>query len=301
MRNYNVQKGDYQPGQIVSVIQFDKGKPAVRSEVAGTKNHPSYEAVLLGKPIGVLTEKVMISDFFKDFFATEGTQPASFTRKVQTKMPEFKYGEGSSVIQGRPLTDVNFQPTAPDTPAFKKWFGDSKVVDADGQPKIYYHGTNSEFNAFEKKKRKEGLYGKAFYFSEDPKEAAGYGKKVIPVYLQADQLFKGLPLPSEINYEKSIAYQRGKSVWVFEPTQIKLATGNAGTFDAANPDIRFMPSVEFSAPEKLPNGQAWSTDNKYRVIQKEGGKYRVYAPTGTLIGVADTLDKSKKLIEKRSR
>jgi len=61
------------------------------------------------------------------------------------------------------------------------------------------------------------------------------------------------------------------------------------------------PAVEFSAPEKLPNGQAWSTDNNYRVIQKEGGKYRVYAPTGAMIGVADTLDKSKKLIEKRSR
>jgi hypothetical protein len=68
-----------------------------------------------------------------------------------------------------------------------------------------------------------------------------------------------------------------------------------------NASVSFMPSVKFSAPEKLPNGQAWSTDNNYRVIQKEGGKYRVYAPTGTLIGVADTLDKSKKLIEKRSR
>jgi hypothetical protein len=80
-----------------------------------------------------------------------------------------------------------------------------------------------------------------------------------------------------------------------KPTQIKSATGNAGTFDATNPDILFQPA------EKLPNGQAWSTDNKYRVIQKEGGKYRVYAPTGAMIGVADTLDKSKKLIEKRSR
>jgi len=68
-----------------------------------------------------------------------------------------------------------------------------------------------------------------------------------------------------------------------------------------NASVSFMPSVKFSAPEKLPNGQAWSTDNKYRVIQKEGGKYRVYAPTGVMIGVADTLDKSKKLIEKRSR
>jgi hypothetical protein len=273
-------------------------------------------------------------------------------------------GADTSQTPGPEVTGQRFMPDAPDTPAFKKWFGESKVVDADGQPKIYYHGTNSEFNAFEKKKRKEGLYGKAFYFSEDPKEAAGYGKKVIPVYLQADQLFKGLPLSSEINYEKSIAYQRGKSVWVFEPTQIKLATGNAGTFDAANPDIRFMPddatpkngepvansvdaqkrfsagerifganeqngelieitslemldnftadtllafpksdsgamSVEFSAPEKLPNGQAWSTGNNYRVIQKTGGKYRVYAPIGTMIGVTESLEQARRLIDKR--
>ena len=78
----------------------------------------------------------------------------------------------------------------------------------------------------------------------------------------------------------------------------------ADASQAPRPEVtgqRFMPEVEFSAPEKLPNGQAWNTDNNYRVIQKQGGKYRVYAPTGTLIGVADTLDKSKKLIEKRSR
>ena len=196
--------------------------------------------------------------------------------------------------------DIRFMPDTPDTPAFKQWFGKSKTVDANGQPKVYYHGTNSEFNIFDKKKRKEGVYGKAFYFTEDSQEAAGYGKRVIPVYLQADQLFNGMPIPSSINYDKSIAYQRGKSVWVFEPTQIKLAVGNAGTFDATNPDIRFMPEVKFSAPEKLPNGQAWSTDMNYRVIQKTGGKYRIYAPTGALIGVEDTLEKSKKLIAKKS-
>jgi len=129
---------------------------------------------------------------------------------------------------------------APNTPEFKKWFGESKAVDINGKPQIYYHGTDSEFNAFDKKKRKEGMYGKAFFFSEDPKEAAGYGKRVIPVYLQADQLFKGRPLPSKINYDKSIAYQRGKSVWVFEPTQIKKV-GNLRP-DPTNPNINFMPS-----------------------------------------------------------
>ena len=30
------------------------------------------------------------------------------------------------------------------TAAFKRWFGDSKVVDENGQPKVVYHGTQSE-------------------------------------------------------------------------------------------------------------------------------------------------------------
>ena len=35
------------------------------------------------------------------------------------------------------------------TPEFKRWFGDSKVVDADGKPLVAYHGTNVDFEAFE--------------------------------------------------------------------------------------------------------------------------------------------------------
>jgi SAM-dependent methyltransferase len=33
-------------------------------------------------------------------------------------------------------------------PAFKKWFGDSKVVDAKGKPLVVYHGTNKSFTTF---------------------------------------------------------------------------------------------------------------------------------------------------------
>ena len=37
-----------------------------------------------------------------------------------------------------------------ETPAFKSWFGDSKVVDAQGKPLVVYHGTSSnKFNVFE--------------------------------------------------------------------------------------------------------------------------------------------------------
>jgi hypothetical protein len=45
----------------------------------------------------------------------------------------------------------------------------------------------------------------------------------------------------------------GTTFAVFEPTQIKSATGNRGTFDATNPDIRFLPEVQFDAPKKLPH------------------------------------------------
>lgn len=33
--------------------------------------------------------------------------------------------------------------------AFRKWFGDSKVVDAQGRPLVVYHGTQADFNVFE--------------------------------------------------------------------------------------------------------------------------------------------------------
>jgi len=81
--------------------------------------------------------------------------------------------------------------------------------------------------------------------------------------------------------------------------------GNSSGNDAGapTPSVNFMPdvpAVEFSAPEKLPNGQAWSTGNNYRVIQKTGGKYRVYAPVGAMIGVTETLEQAKRMIEKKS-
>jgi len=36
-----------------------------------------------------------------------------------------------------------------ETPAFKRWFGDSKVVDENGKPLVVYHGTNRDFDAFD--------------------------------------------------------------------------------------------------------------------------------------------------------
>lgn len=39
-----------------------------------------------------------------------------------------------------------------DTPEFKRWFGNSKVVDKDGKPLVVYHGTDKKFTEFSKEK-----------------------------------------------------------------------------------------------------------------------------------------------------
>lgn len=56
-----------------------------------------------------------------------------------------------------------------DTPEFKAWFGDSKVIDADGKPLVVYHGTGESFGTFQQSRN--GLY----FFSTDENFAAGFG------------------------------------------------------------------------------------------------------------------------------
>ena len=53
-----------------------------------------------------------------------------------------------------------------DTPEFKRWFGDSKVVDEAGEPLRVYHGTDADVDQF-----LPGPRGDAFFFAVDPAEA----------------------------------------------------------------------------------------------------------------------------------
>lgn len=56
-----------------------------------------------------------------------------------------------------------------DTPAFKKWFGKSKVVDAKGEPLRVYHGTTADFDTFDRGRgNAESDLGAGFYFSGNP-------------------------------------------------------------------------------------------------------------------------------------
>jgi hypothetical protein len=89
---------------------------------------------------------------------------------------------------------------APDTPEFKQWFGDSKIVDADGQPQVMYHGTKGDITEF---KPRNGLiyvtpsaefankYAEPSVFKDRINEFTGVEQtpNVMPVYVKSRNPF----------------------------------------------------------------------------------------------------------------
>ena len=58
-----------------------------------------------------------------------------------------------------------------ETPEFKNWFGDSKLVDSEGKPVVMYHGTTTNFTEFSKRKGSpEGDWGAGLYFTNEPQD-----------------------------------------------------------------------------------------------------------------------------------
>ena len=164
---------------------------------------------------------------------------------------------------------------------FKRWFGDwqndpahaSKVVNADGTPKVVYHGTNENFTVFDRSKGKKKIHlnvlGDGNYFTALEQGAARYGSNVVATYLDiknpyvkadgfntvADQIasefgiardsFTGKDVSDILRkrgYDGVVMYDGNDEIVIanaFGSNQIKSATDNIGTFDGKNPDIRY--------------------------------------------------------------
>lgn len=165
-----------------------------------------------------------------------------------------------------------------DTPAFKEWFGDSKVVDDQGRPLVVYHGTDKDISVFADPRKLGGIFftpDREIAQKNADKAAARTGGNpvVYPVYLKIER-------PNRVGIQKDKTDANGESVEsfdghigsdemaVFEPAQIKSAIGNNGDFDASNPDIRFSRSntVNFSLPDETLTGV---------VIRKMQDKFKV--------------------------
>ena len=63
--------------------------------------------------------------------------------------------------------DAAYQKAPPTTPAFKRWFGGSKIME-EGRPQVMYHASPKSFNVFRE--------NKPIFISPNPKEAEFFGR-----------------------------------------------------------------------------------------------------------------------------
>lgn len=187
----------------------------------------------------VLTSQI-IAGSFDAGAVTEFAEPVAYSRKmgVDSALSE-AYGSDPSTDGAK--TEFS--------PQFKKWFGDSKVVNESGLPLVVYHGTTKSFDAFS--------VGTG-WFTSNAGEANFWGgvntggSNVVPAYLslqnprvlQASEASRNRiidALEALFNDEDGVlVMEDGEIRWavVAEPTQIKSVFNN-GDFDGTNPDIRY--------------------------------------------------------------
>ena len=151
------------------------------------------------------------------------------------------------------------------TPEFKKWFGDwendaanaSQVLDENGEPKVVYHGTATEFNEF---KQGHGLLGDGIYLTDSFDTADVYANIrgengfVLPLFVNIRNVFKTTGNVSRDEFVEATTsgkyqgivhqFENHEYIVALEPNQVKMAEGNKGTFNSESSDIRFSRSAK---------------------------------------------------------
>lgn len=149
--------------------------------------------------------------------------------------------------------------------------GTSGPVGRDGAPARFFHGTRDDITAFDGRaasRKDNGWLGAGFYFTSNTDDANYYSgakagavdRNVMPVYVAVrnpyiasheeklaqrkwsrEQLEQRTLELKRLGYDGVALAQDDGSIELvaFEPTQIKSVTGNSGSYDGANPDIRY--------------------------------------------------------------
>ena len=113
----------------------------------------------------------LVGEFFGSMAQRVGMTPEQLFEKYRLRTVAESVAGGQQFDQtGRIITDA---------PAFRAWFGDSKVVDENGAPLVVYHGTGADITAFD-----EGAVGAnfgdeaGFYFTNNTRHTEGGNGKV---------------------------------------------------------------------------------------------------------------------------
>lgn len=181
-----------------------------------------------------------------------------------------------------------------DTDAFKKWFGDSKVVDAEERPLVVYHGGHfkaDEFSEFDDELTDPGNYmGSGFYFTSDRKDAEHYDynrehgePQVLDVYLSMQNPFIVGKSPKIEGFENDAidGYQAGD-----DGEHFRAAVQREGYDGIIDPTVRHAFAAENYTPDATHfiafnsnqiksaignNGNFDATNNDIRFNRNSGG------------------------------
>ena len=263
------------------------------------------------EPVQLEKESGLSRDQLVEFYGSLGFQPTSASGLVMARMAQ-------PVAMSEPAKAPPI-----DSAAFKKWFGDSKVVDADGNPMVVSHITKKkDITTFDPQYKTE-LSSMGFHFgtqeqaefrggqydfdSRDGSEIGQYFLSIknplrvshmesfAPDFLAEKMIDMGMiedaeysDIQSEVEYESvatgdrlvqilkdkgydGLVYENeregaGDSYVPFEPTQIKSATGNIGTFDATSPDIRLQKE---GAGESAKKAATAVKEKAKKILQKQ--------------------------------
>jgi hypothetical protein len=119
------------------------------------------------------------------------------------------------------------------TPEFKAWFGNSKVVDADGKPMVVYHGSANKFETFDPTKSGNVQYsdwGKGIYLTPSKSTADYYRTEAVKhadpaynaAYARFEALEKALPPVSDTNSTPAYTEESRQALREFQDIGAKL-------------------------------------------------------------------------------
>lgn len=98
--------------------------------------------------------------------ARMGTTPEALDAEFRATVKSNRTGDAGLVSQDAPLKT--------DTPEFRAWFGESKVVGPDGKPLVVYHGSRRPDRIGKKFRKARATSGPMAFFTDSPELASSY-------------------------------------------------------------------------------------------------------------------------------
>ena len=164
-------------GKIAAVEAYDMLHAVSGRQKKGSQADTKSQSIR-----SIKATKISISDLLQ---IVNSTHQSILPEDVLQKFGEQRNPKGDYTGKAKFSASVRqAESDQTETAAFKDWFGDwqnqpesaSKVVNADGTPKVMYRGGNETFNIFDRKKSKySNLYGRGFYFTDSESHAKQYG------------------------------------------------------------------------------------------------------------------------------